>query len=87
MTKPVLVTPELWSCKEVAAALGISTRSIWRMRDTGVLPPSIKLLGSVKWSREAIMAWINQGCPDLRRLSPKNASLPGGLRYEGVKNS
>ena len=48
----------LMNVQEVAEALGISERSVWRWSATGVLPPGIKLGRSVRWSEETIRRWI-----------------------------
>jgi len=44
----------LMTVKEVATALGVSQRSVWRWSATGELPPGIKFGGSVRWSEETI---------------------------------
>jgi predicted DNA-binding transcriptional regulator AlpA len=48
---------------DVAALLGVSTRSVHRLRDRGAIPPPIKLGAAVRWSRRVIEAWIAEGCP------------------------
>ncbi len=50
----------------VAAQLGISTRSVYRLHDVGHMPAAIKLGALVRWSREAIVQWVKDGCPKRR---------------------
>ncbi len=45
----------------------ISKPTIWRMRDDGKLPPTISLTSQcLRWNREAVVKWIDAGCPVLR---------------------
>ena len=50
----------LLSVKAVAAALGISERSIWRLSDTGELPAPIRVGRLRRWRRSSIENWIAQ---------------------------
>lgn len=44
--------------RALAALLGISTRSVDRLRDAGRLPAPVKLSERMlRWSRSAIVAW------------------------------
>ena len=51
---PVTLRP-----KEVAELLGIGERSLFRYLKAGELPPPIRLGRSLRWSRQAVMAWID----------------------------
>lgn len=65
MTK---VSERLLSVDEVAARVGISRRTVWRLRDAGVLPPSVKLGGRLcRWRAADIDRWIQAGCPRARK--------------------
>lgn len=58
---------KLIDVREVAKALGVSTRKVWAMRDSGYMPQPIKLGGAVRWRAEADIAkWLAAGCPDCR---------------------
>jgi len=57
-TESVLMTAD-----DLAAALRISTRTLWRLRSASKLPQSIRLGGSVRWRASDIEAWIAAGCP------------------------
>ena len=48
----------MMTCREVAEALGVSERSVWRWSATGVLPPGIKIGSAVRWSRRSIEEWL-----------------------------
>ena len=54
----LLITP-----RELAASLGVSERTVWRLRDAGKLPPPVKLGASVRWRRDEIEQWVKNGCP------------------------
>ena len=53
----------LLNVKELADALGVSERLVWRLRREGQLPPPIRL-GSrvIRWDRRAIEKWIDRRC-------------------------
>jgi predicted DNA-binding transcriptional regulator AlpA len=55
--------PLLVSASTVARMLNISTRSLWRLRSAGVLPPPVRLGGTVRWRIDEIKNWIAAGCP------------------------
>ncbi len=60
-------TQMLLSTKQVAEALDVSRRTIYRMRQTGKLPKPVKMGKSLKWRREELEAWVAAGCPPLSR--------------------
>ena len=51
-------TAELWTVKDLAAALKLGRRTIWRMVSTGSIPQPIRLGRSVRWRRATIEAWL-----------------------------
>ncbi len=59
--------PLLLSAETVAELLGISIRTLWRLRAAGRLPRPVRLGGSVRWRPEDIQAWIADGCPETQR--------------------
>ena len=48
----------LLNASEVAAALGVSQRSVWRLSATGEIPPPVRIGRSVRWRRAAIESWL-----------------------------
>jgi excisionase family DNA binding protein len=54
---------------EVAELLRVSTRMIYRLKDSGRMPQPIKLGGSVRWRRAELVEWIEDGCPVKRHPS------------------
>jgi len=48
---------------EVASLLGISVRTVWRLKDRGKLPKPVSLGSLVRWRRTEIDEWIGAGCP------------------------
>lgn len=68
--------PRLISAEQLALMLGISKRTLWRLRSAGRLPQSVRLGGSVRWPRDLICAWIEDGCPttSIANRRPTNTS-------------
>ena len=66
-TQPLLPhaadAPQLIEATEVAKMLGISPRTIWRLKDAGKVPNPISIGSMVRWRREEISDWIAAGCP------------------------
>lgn len=55
--------PLLITVHDVATILGISVRSVWRLRDSGQIISSVRVGGAVRWRRDEILQWIKDGCP------------------------
>lgn len=53
----------LVTARDVAAMLGVSTATVWRLRSAGKLPPPLKVGGAVRWRKADIEAWVRAGCP------------------------
>ena len=62
---------ELLSVQDVCRMLGCSRRTVYRLKDSGQMPPSIKIGGMVRWRPDEIENWISAGCPDLRGRNPR----------------
>ena len=58
---PVLITKG-----QAAELVGISTRTLDRLVATGRFPPPIRLGGSRRWNRRALVRWIDAGCKAVR---------------------
>ena len=48
----------LLNASEVAATLGVSQRSVWRLSATGEIPPPVRIGRSVRWRRSTVEAWL-----------------------------
>jgi predicted DNA-binding transcriptional regulator AlpA len=60
----VSAEPRLGDVKWLAAYLGISESSVWRMENSEYLPRGLRLLGGlVRWDRKVIEKWVEEGCP------------------------
>jgi excisionase family DNA binding protein len=59
--------PALLDVKTVAALLDCSPRHVYRLSDAGRIPSPIRIGTLVRWSRQKIQDWIDQGCPSCRR--------------------
>lgn len=63
VTGAATTTPRLLNASEVAALLGVSSRSVYRLSDAGKMPRPLKIGGSVRWDRRPVERWIADGCP------------------------
>lgn len=50
--------PQMVDCAEVAAILGISTRTVWRLIASHELPEPLRIGRSVRWRLIDIERWI-----------------------------
>jgi predicted DNA-binding transcriptional regulator AlpA len=48
----------LINIKEVTKVMGVSERTVWRLRANGEIPQGITLGRVVRWSHRSIMDWI-----------------------------
>ncbi len=55
----------------LAKMLGVSSRHVYRLADSGQMPRPCKLGAACRWDRRTIEAWIDAGC---------NAVSSGGRR-------
>ena len=53
----------LITVKEVAEMLGLSERTIYRLSDAGDMPNPVKLGAAVRWRKQELETWIDNGCP------------------------
>jgi predicted DNA-binding transcriptional regulator AlpA len=58
---------QLITVAQLAEKLQLGQRSIWRYRDEGRMPPPVRLGKNVRYRVNDIEAWIDAGCPDVRR--------------------
>ena len=70
---PDRVLADLLDVQAVAATLGCSPRTVYRLSDAGKLPRPVRLGSLVRWRADELRQWINAGCPAVR-------SVKGGAR-------
>jgi excisionase family DNA binding protein len=58
------VTPLLIPVQTVAKLLGISTRSVWRLHSSGKIIEPVRIGSLVRWKRDDLQRWVNEGCPE-----------------------
>ena len=68
MSAPVLLT-----VKEVAEMLGLSERTVYRLADMGKMPRPVKIGAAVRWRRNELDQWIEDGCPTIPKKAKKSA--------------
>lgn len=55
--------PLLITAQEFADLMQISVRTLWRLSSARQIPSPLRLGGTVRWRREEVHYWIDQGCP------------------------
>ena len=65
----------LWTARQVASALGISERYLYKLHSKGQLPQSIQLGRSVRWRKAEIEAWLKSGAPSRPEWERKKKSI------------
>lgn len=60
------VVAELLDVGAVAALLGCSKRTVYRLSDGGRMPRPMKLGQLVRWRRGEVLEWIAGGCEPVR---------------------
>lgn len=58
---------ELLDAKAAAAMTAVSVRHWFRLSDGGDAPAPRRLGRAVRWSRRELLAWVNAGCPHVRK--------------------
>ena len=56
----------LISVGEVAQLCGLSSRSVWRLADSGAMPRPLAIGGSRRWKESDLRAWLASGCQPVR---------------------
>lgn len=64
--KENLETPLLINDRAAARLLGISRAHLHRLKAAGKFPVGVHLGRAIRWNRDELAAWVNNGCPDLR---------------------
>ena len=54
---------ELLNVKDVAAALSVSERQVWKLLSSGRIPMPVRLGRSVRWRRDELLQWVDADCP------------------------
>jgi excisionase family DNA binding protein len=70
LSSPDALTVHLLDVRVVAGLLDCSPRHVYRLRDSGRMPPPVKLGGLVRWRRSDIDEWIDGGCRPIRKTTP-----------------
>ena len=53
-----LLTPD-----QMIELLGVSSRTLWRLRSKGAIPQPVKYGGNVRWRGVDVQRWLDEGCP------------------------
>jgi excisionase family DNA binding protein len=56
----------LLDVRAVAALLDCSPRHVYRLSDSGKMPPSVRLGSLVRWRRADLDSWLAGGCRPYR---------------------
>jgi predicted DNA-binding transcriptional regulator AlpA len=62
------IEPELLILKQASALCGVSDKTFWTWANSGLAPPALHIGPQVtRYSRQAIMRWIANGCQPMNR--------------------
>ena len=56
---------KLLDCEEVSLRMGLSSRTLRRLVDSGKAPSPIRIGHSIRWPAKQIAEWIDGGCKSL----------------------
>lgn len=70
---------ELINAAQFARLLGISERSLYRLKNTNQLPPNVTLGRSVRWRLAEVRIWIETGCSPTQNSKNPSAHDRGML--------
>jgi excisionase family DNA binding protein len=59
----------LITVKELAEMLAVSSRHVYRLRDSGQLPVPVKLGRATRWDYTEICHWLESGAPSIAKGS------------------
>jgi excisionase family DNA binding protein len=62
------VDPLVITVEELAELMQTSVRSIWRWNSQHSIPKPLRIGGSVRWRRDEVLKWIEQGCPAVNQM-------------------
>lgn len=62
---------------DVATVIGCSRKHVYTMMDTGRMPSPMRIGRMVRWDRDVIQRWIQDGCPPVRRSGKRARPRPG----------
>ena len=60
-------TTFMLTVQDVATLLNCSSRTVYRLADSGRMPRPIKLGALVRWPKVVVEQWVAAGCPDQRK--------------------
>ena len=55
--------------EEVAEALGISTRHVWRMNKAKLIPAPLHIGRKRRWVESVLNEWVLEGCPSVIEIA------------------
>lgn len=61
--KPLEDEALLMNTREVAKLLTVSERTVFAMQTSGEMPKPVRIGRAVRWGRDEIKAWVDEGCP------------------------
>jgi predicted DNA-binding transcriptional regulator AlpA len=50
----------LWKVNDLAKYIGVSPRTVYRLRKVGKCPPSYKLVKALRWMPSVVKKWIKE---------------------------
>ncbi len=63
---------------DVAEAIRVSRRQVWKLEEARLVPAPVRVGGSVRWRRSDIDFWMDLGCPDRATFNLRKAKRDEG---------
>jgi excisionase family DNA binding protein len=58
-----MTTPMLLTIAKVQEVCGVSRRTVYRWVADGLMPPPVRIGGSLRWRVSQLEIWVQRGCP------------------------
>lgn len=67
VSPPPTTLPLLLTTHQVSELTSLGERTVWRYSRSGAMPNPVRIGGAVRFRRDEILDWIEQGCPRRKR--------------------
>ena len=71
-------TALLWTAAQVADALGVSVRLLYKLQASARLPRPISFGRAIRWRREELEEWLAAGAPERARWEAMRSRMTRG---------
>ena len=78
----------LLTVDQLAAWLGVSRRTVYRLKDAGELPPPLHVRGCLRWHSGVVSEWLRCGAPNVHKTGwvPSSRAFDVAERVTGGRH-